>query len=206
MEAVLTANVREETGKGIAHKLRSEGQIPAVLYGKDNLVITLNTREVQKVLSVFGASQLLKLKLVKGKKSSERPVLIKEVQVDPVKGHLLHVDLYEVSLDHKVTLAMPVVLIGQEERANDGSIVEQLLYEVEITCLPTAIPKNIEVDISKLTMNQSIAVKDITPPKEVEFLTAPEEVVVLAAPPRVEAAEETAEAEAEAEAEAAPEA
>lgn len=206
MEAVLTANVREETGKGIAHKLRSEGQIPAVLYGKDNLVITLNTREVQKVLSVFGASQLLKLKLVKGKKSSERPVLIKEVQVDPVKGHLLHVDLYEVSLDHKVTLAMPVVLIGQEERANDGSIVEQLLYEVEITCLPTAIPKNIEVDISKLTMNQSIAVKDLTPPKEVEFLTAPEEVVVLAAPPRVEAAEETAEAEAEAEAEAAPEA
>ena len=198
MEAVLTANVREETGKGIAHKLRSEGQIPAVLYGKDNLVITLNTREVQKVLSVFGASQLLKLKLVKGKKSSERPVLIKEVQVDPVKGHLLHVDLYEVSLDHKVTLAMPVVLIGQEERANDGSIVEQLLYEVEITCLPTAIPKNIEVDISKLTMNQSIAVKDLTPPKEVEFLTAPEEVVVLAAPPRVEAAEETAEAEAEA--------
>ena len=206
MEAVLTANVREETGKGIAHKLRSEGQIPAVLYGKDNLVITLNTREVQKVLSVFGASQLLKLKLVKGKKSSERPVLIKEVQVDPVKGHLLHVDLYEVSLDHKVTLAMPVVLIGQEERANDGSIVEQLLYEVEITCLPTAIPKNIEVDISKLTMNQSIAVKDLTPPKEVEFLTAPEEVVVLAALPRVEAAEETAEAEAEAEAEAAPEA
>jgi large subunit ribosomal protein L25 len=206
MEAVLTANIREETGKGNAHKLRSEGQIPAVLYGKDNLVITLNTREVQKFLSVFGTSQLLKLKMVKGKKSSERPVLIKEVQVDPVKRHLLHVDLYEVSLDHKVTLAVPVVLIGQEERANDGSMVEQLLYEVEITCLPTAIPKNIEVDISKLTMNQSIAVKDLTPPKEVEFLTAPEEIVVSATPPRVETVEETTEAEAEVEAAPAPEA
>jgi large subunit ribosomal protein L25 len=101
---------------------------------------------------------------------------------------------------------VPVVLIGQEERANDGSMVEQLLYEVEITCLPTAIPKNIEVDISKLTMNQSIAVKDLTPPKEVEFLTAPEEIVVSATPPRVETVEETTEAEAEVEAAPAPEA
>ena len=157
MEAILTASIREETGKGIANKLRSAGQLPAVLYGKDNLVITLNTREVQKFLATYGTSQLAQVNLVKGKKSSKRPVLIKEVQVDPVKGDLLHVDLYEVSMDTKVTVSVPIVLVGQEERQNDGALVDQLLYEVEVSCLPTEIPKRIEVDVSKLAMNQSIA-------------------------------------------------
>lgn len=198
MEAILTASVREETGKGTAHKLRSAGQLPAVLYGKDNLVITLNTREVQKFLAAYGTSQLAQVNLVKGKKSSKRPVLIKEVQVDPVKGDLLHVDLYEVSMDTKVTVSVPIVLVGQEERQNDGALVDQLLYEVEVSCLPTEIPKRIEVDVSKLAMHQSIAVKDITPPKDVEFVTAFDEVVVTAIPPRVEATETEAEAEAEA--------
>ena len=198
MEAILTASVREETGKGTAHKLRSAGQLPAVLYGKDNLVITLNTREVQKFLAAYGTSQLAQVNLVKGKKFSKRPVLIKEVQVDPVKGDLLHVDLYEVSMDTKVTVSVPIVLVGQEERQNDGALVDQLLYEVEVSCLPTEIPKRIEVDVSKLAMHQSIAVKDITPPKDVEFVTAFDEVVVTAIPPRVEATETEAEAEAEA--------
>ncbi|HHU51013.1 MAG TPA: 50S ribosomal protein L25 [Firmicutes bacterium] len=204
MEAILTASIREETGKGIANKLRSAGQLPAVLYGKDNLVITLNTREVQKFLATYGTSQLAQVNLVKGKKSSKRPVLIKEVQVDPVKGDLLHVDLYEVSMDTKVTVSVPIVLVGQEERQNDGALVDQLLYEVEVSCLPTEIPKRIEVDVSKLAMNQSIAVQDITPPKDVEFITALDEVVVTAIPPRVETTETGAKAEAEDEAEAAP--
>ncbi|HEY8343827.1 MAG TPA: 50S ribosomal protein L25 [Bacillota bacterium] len=200
MEAILTASIREETGKGIAHKLRSAGQLPAVLYGKENLAITLNTREVQKFLATYGTSQLAQVNLVKGKKSSKRPVLIKEVQVDPVKGNLLHVDLYEVSMDTKVTVSVPIVLVGQEERQNDGALVDQLLYEVEVSCLPTEIPKRIEVDVSKLAMHQSIAVQDITLPKNVEFVTASDEVVVTAIPPRVE----TTETETEGEAEAAP--
>ncbi|HEY8463764.1 MAG TPA: 50S ribosomal protein L25 [Bacillota bacterium] len=204
-EAILAASVREETGKGVAHRLRLKGQIPAILYGRDNCPIILKASEMEKILSDFGTSQLLKLKLVKGKESSERPVLIKEVQVDPVKGNLLHVDLYEVSMGHKVSLSVPVVLVGQEERVNDGSLLEQFLHEVEVSCLPTAIPNKIEVDVSKLTINQSIALKDVIPPKDVEFLTAPEEIVVSATQPKVRV-EENENVETKAEEAPAPEA
>src|SRR5690554_6051048 len=205
MEVILTATVREESGKGAAHKLRANGEIPAILYGKDNIPITLNSREVQKIIADYGTSHLLQLKLAKGKRTSKRPVLIKEVQADPIKGHLLHVDLFEVSMDHKVTLTVPLVFIGQEKRPNDGSLIEQLMYEVEVSCLPSIIPNNIEVDISGLTMNKTILVKDIIPPKDVEFVTAPEEALVAAVPPKVDTEQEATEETEEEVATAAPE-
>lgn len=196
MEAMLSASIREERGKGLAHRLRAQGKVPAILYGKENKKVILNAHEVQKLLNSIGRSHLITLQLKEGEETVNHPVLIKDVQVHPFKGNLLHLDLYEVSLDHKVTLKVPVVLIGQEERVNDGSLVEQLLHEVEISCLPTEIPEKIEVDISKLTMNNAISVGEITPPKGVEFVTPAGEHVVIAAAPRVETEKAVEEAEA----------
>lgn len=188
MEATLTAQIREESGKRISRRLRAEKQLPAVLYGKENKKLTIDEREAQKLLSAMGMSHLinLKIKTPKKKKAEEHAVLIKETQVHPVKGNLLHLDLYEVSLDHKVTLKIPLILTGEEERVNDGSILEQMLYEIEISCLPTQIPEKIEVDVAKLTMNESITAGELNLPEGVDLVTSPVEHVISAASPKVE--------------------
>lgn len=199
MGSELNAAIRLETGKGAAHRLRQQGILPAVLYGESQKNLNLNLRELQKFLSSKGSSQLITLKLKEGKKNQELPVLIKEIQFDPVKGNPLHVDLYQVSMERKVVVKVPVVLTGEAERVNDGSVIDLLQYEVEISCLPADIPAKIEVNISKLTMNKSITLADLTPPSRVEFVTPLSESVVTAYAPRVEEeAVEKAEAEAEA--------
>lgn len=197
MKIMLSADIREETGKGVARRLRLQGRVPAILYGKGNTKISLDARETQKILSNYGVNRLLQLQLKKGKKSTEYPVLIKEVQVNPVRGDLLHLDLFEVSLDHKINISIPVVLIGQEERPDDGLLVEQQAFEVEISCLPTQIPEKIEVDVSALTLNKPIVAGDLTPPEGVEFVTPMDETLVVASVPRLEV-EEVEEEEAEA--------
>ncbi|NLZ43657.1 MAG: 50S ribosomal protein L25 [Clostridia bacterium] len=199
MEPTLTAMLRDESGKEAARRLRAEKRLPAVLYGKENKLLSLDGREVQKLLNTAGTSRLITLKIKKKnrKATEDYPVLIKEAQLDPVKGELLHLDLYEVSLDHKVNLKVPLVLTGTEERVNDGSIVELMLYEIEISCLPTQIPEKIEVDISKLAMGEAILAGDLQLPEGVELITAPDEHVVVASAPRVEAAPAEAAEEAE---------
>ncbi len=193
MDAVLNAEVRSEKGKGIAHRLRQQGLLPAVLYGEEQKDLILNTRELQKLLSTQGSSQLITLKVKEGRKKQEIPVLIKELQYHPVKGNLLHADLYQVSMEQEVVVKVPVVLVGEEERVNDGSVIDLQLYEVEVSCLPANIPAKIEVNIAGLTMNNSITLADLTPPSGVQFVTPLSETVVAAYAPRVEVAEGAAE-------------
>ncbi len=193
MDAVLNAEVRSEKGKGVAHRLRQQGLLPAVLYGENQKDLILNTRELQKLISTQGSSQLITLKVKEGRKKQELPVLIKELQYHPVKGNLLHADLYQVSMEQEVVVKVPVVLVGEEERANDGSVIDHQLHEVEVSCLPANIPAKIEVNIAGLTMNNSITLADLTPPSGVQFVTPLSETVVAAYPPRVEGAEGAAE-------------
>ena len=192
MEPTLTAMLRNESGKEAARRLRGEKRLPAVLYGKENKLLSLDGREAQKLFNTAGTSRLITLKIKKKnrKTTEDHPVLIKDAQLDPVKGDLLHIDFYEVSMDHKVTLKVPLVLTGEEERVNDGSIIELMLYEIEISCLPMQIPEKIEVDISQLTMNEAILAGDLDLPEGVEMITSPDEHVVAASAPRVEAVPE----------------
>ena len=203
MDLVLTATVREDTGKGAARRLRREGLLPAVLYGETQTNLSLNVREAQKYFNTKGFNQLITLQVKKGRSKQELPVLVKEIQYDPLKGTPLHVDFYQVSMEQKVVVKVPVVLVGEDERENDGSIIDTVLYEVEVSCLPADFAAKIEVDISGLTMNNSITVGDLQPPAGVEFVTPADEPVVQAIAPRVEA--EAAEEEEDAAAEATPE-
>lgn len=187
MEAVLKASLREETGKGAAHRLRQAGKIPAVIYGEKQDNIYVDAREAQKFFNVNGYSQLLTLRLEKKGKTEDLPVLVKEVQYDPVKGTPLHYDFFQVSMQQKVVVKVPVVLVGEEQRVNDGSVLETLLYELEVSCLPADIPSKIEVDVSGLTVNNSITVADLKAPAGIEFVTPAHEAVVVALAPRVEA-------------------
>lgn len=189
MEATLTAMLRGESGKEASHRLRAEKRLPAVLYGKENKLLSVDGKEAQKLFNMIGTSRLVTLKIKKKnrKTTEDHPVLIKEAQTDPVKGQLLHLDFYEVSLDHKVTLKVPLFLTGEDERVNDGSIIEQMMYEVEISCLPTQIPEKIEINISRLTINESILAGELELPEDVEMVTSPTEHVVAATAPKVEA-------------------
>ena len=203
MDLVLTATVREDTGKGAAHRLRREGLLPAVLYGENQANLSLNVREAQKYFNTKGFNQLITLQVKKGRSKQELPVLVKEIQYDPLKGTPLHVDFYQVSMEQKVVVKVPVVLVGEDERENDGSIIDTVLYELEVSCLPADIPAKIEVDISGLTMNNRYNRGDLQPPAGVEVVTPADEPVVQAIAPRVEA--EAAEEEEDAAAEATPE-
>lgn len=185
MELSLTAEVREELGKQKNVKIRSNGQIPGVLYGegKPTEHITLDALEFGRFILKNGMGKLISLGIQKGNKSVKEQVLIKECQKHPVKRNFLHIDFIRVAMDHPVNLKVPVHFIGEEKRPHDGSILEVKIHELEISCLPANIPDHITVDVAKLMIGNGIHVKDLVLPQEIRVLNLMEEVVVLASSP-----------------------
>lgn len=190
----LAVEERKETGKGANRRLRRAGYIPGVVYGpgKDSMPLKVEERTLQKLLREVGTSHLIDLKIG----DETKTVLVKEVQHDPVRGQLLHVDFHEVPLDREITATVPVVLAGEDQRVSDGGVISHSLRELEVACLPTNIPEHFEVDISGLSIGDSILVRDIKPPEGIRLLTDPEETVVsVVAPTREPEAVEQAVAE-----------
>jgi large subunit ribosomal protein L25 len=189
MELLLVAEEREGLGKQKTVKYRKNGRIPGVLYGEGKPVehITVNAHDFSHFVVKHGVGKLISLDIQKGKKTSQEHVLIKECQRHPLKGNILHVDFFRVAMDHPVTVKVPVHLNGEEKRARDGAVMEIMVHELEISCLPANIPDRIMVDVSKLALGAGLHVKDIVMPEGIRCLTSIEEVVVLAASPTVNA-------------------
>lgn len=196
----LKAHLREGTGKGVARKLRREGNVPAVVYGHEfePVHVFVNEKEIKHLLQA--EAKLVDL-TIEGKKKPV-PVIIKEVDTDPIKDNILHVDFQKVRLDETVTTSVPVVLVGEEEcvGVRMGGIIQHGLREIEIECLPKDLPSHIEVDISKLEIGDGIKVGDLNLPEGVTTTADPEEQVVIIVPPaileeEIEAAEEKEAAE-----------
>lgn len=187
----LTVEERTQTGKSIARKLRAAGKIPAVVYGAgESTSIAVATREVEKALAAAGS--LIDLNLAGGKKT----VIVKDILKDPVRGELRHVDFQEVDLTKKLEVIVPLKLVGEEERTNDGGLVQALIWETPVLCLPTDIPDAIEVDVSGLEVGQSLTLGDLQLPEGVELVGDAEEVVVkidLPSKPATEAGDAEAE-------------
>lgn len=183
MELQLNAAYRGETGKGAVHRLRRDGQIPAVLYrqGRESLPLAVDAKSFSHLYAHGGLNRLIKLSVTGSVDSGSSSVLIREIQREPIHGKPLHMDFVEVALDHAVEVQVPLVLGG--ERLHDGSIIEQLLHEVTVRCLPAEIPERIEVDLSGLHRGGNILVKDIMAPRGAKIMTDPEEPVVLAEAP-----------------------
>jgi large subunit ribosomal protein L25 len=192
MEISLAASVREGLGKQKVVKLRQQGEIPAVLYGdgKENEHLTLNAHELQMVFLKGGSSKLINLKIKNGKKEEEQHVLVKDFQKNPLKGNVIHVDFLRVAMNHMVTVKTPVHLKNEEKRNHDGAILEMVLRELEVSCLPSNIPDRIFVDVRTLAMGSGIHVKDLELPEGIKVLNSPEEAIVMAIAPT--AAVETA--------------
>lgn len=185
----LTAQVREKAGKGVARGLRRDAQVPAVLYSHGKSIpISMVNKDVSKVLNTEGGEHaLINLKLEGGKGAGEKLALIKDYQVDPLSGKLIHLDLMEVAMNEKVKIQVAVHIIGNSIGVKKGGLFQYGQRDLEVECLPANIPDFIEVNISELKVNESLYVRDITAPEGVKILTDGDNTVATIQPPISEA-------------------
>ncbi|MGD8741097.1 MAG: 50S ribosomal protein L25/general stress protein Ctc [Desulfobacterales bacterium] len=184
----LKAQIRKTTGKGPARTLRREGRIPAVLYGPktDSMMLSIDFKEFEQIVKkVNVGSVLLKLQIQNGE-TLTRPAMIKELQTNPVSGAFVHVDFYEIDMLSKINVNVPVVTRGKSAGVEEGGLLQIVRREIELFCLPTAIPESIEVDISDLTIGDSIHIRDIALPAEVELPEDIDFTVVTVLAPKIE--------------------
>ncbi|MDD4203033.1 MAG: 50S ribosomal protein L25 [Candidatus Omnitrophica bacterium] len=181
MERVkLNAQIRKETGKGKNKVLRANGEVPVVSYkgGKEATVLQVNAKDLAQALHTKAGLNVLIDLNIKGKKEP-MTVVVQEIQRDPLKDDILHVDFHEISLQDTVTMNIPVSLHGQAKKViAKNAMVEHVLWEIEIECLATNIPEKFVVEISELEIGDSIHVKDLKPIEGVKILNDPEAVIV----------------------------
>ncbi len=184
-QQVLSVTKRTEFKKGPAKKLRSEGMIPAIVYGHtDPLPIAVNAREFSKKFKVVTENTIITLKM--GDQSMD--VLVKAIDENIVKDEITHIDFYEFEKGKSLKTRVPVHLTGNSIGVKEGGSLEQKLNELEIECLPRDLPDAIQLDISHLAMGDSIHVKDIDALKGVKFLNMEEQTIVVVTAPKSEAA------------------
>jgi large subunit ribosomal protein L25 len=198
----LTARTRAERGKGPARQARRSGNIPCVLYGhgEASMPISIGTRDFEiATRGKLGSNPIVSLKL--DGNGSEYSALVREIQRDPVSHEILHVDFLHISLTESIEVNVSVRLVGSPTGVKDhGGILEAILREIKVRCLPTRIPGHIDVDVAALGIGDSVHVRDIVV-TDVEILTDPDATVATVVPPTVieEKAPEAAAVEAVAE-------
>lgn len=186
-EVTLRVRPREKRGKEYAKKLRKNGFIPAVVYGHStaSLPLEIESKALQALMRQGLGENVLVTLATDDQKGKGRKVLIREVQRDPVEGNIVHIDFHEISLTKKLSIQVPIHLVGTPEGVvTTGGILQHVLRELEVECLPTAIPEKIEVDVSHLKIGDSIHVADLKL-EGVDILSDPESSIVSVVPPTV---------------------
>lgn len=181
----LTVEERTQTGKSYARKLRADKKIPAVVYGsgKPAMNIEVAVRDVENALASQGS--LIELQFGTGTKT----VIVKDILRDPVRATLMHVDFHEIDLTQKLETTVPVRVVGEEDRINDGGVVTTLLWEMTVLCLPTDIPDVIEIDVKDLELDQVVTIGEVKLPEGVEAVDEADEPVIRVAIPSLEETE-----------------
>jgi large subunit ribosomal protein L25 len=173
-QEVLQAQPREDSsrGKNEARRLRAGGRVPAVVYGakKPSIAISVDPKQISKILkSESGHNTIFDLELSGGEKSK---AMIVDWQYEPIKGKLLHIDLKRISMDEKMRVMVPVHMVGEAVGVKQqGGILDQIIREVEIECLPAEIPSHIDADISQLVFGQVLRVSDLPHTGTLKFIT-----------------------------------
>ncbi len=169
-EATIKATPREGTGKGANRKLRATGRVPAVVYGHNEKTreLSLDAHELQVLFSKISVENTVIRLDIEGEKG-EVKALVREVQSNPVKGNLYHVDFYQIHANEKVDVEVPVHLVGAAPGVKAGGVMDHQIHELPVRCLPSAIPESFEVDVSALELGDSIHVSDLKVPEGVEI-------------------------------------
>ena len=187
----LKATRRHETGKGVARRLRAAGKIPAVLYGKDQetIPLTIDAREALYLFhSISVENTIVNVQIDDDKEELE--TLVREIQMHPFRPDLIHVDFYSIERGVALEVDIPASYIGTPQGVRDGGILEVILHELRVKCIPSLIPDTIEIEISGLDIGDSIHASEISTDEGVELLTDPGQTLCLVSAPRVEEEEE----------------
>ncbi len=184
-DIVLEAQKRETASKGTINTMRRQGRVPGVVYGEKDKPLTLSVDEksLQKVIHTErGRNALINLQIEK----SSHPVLVKELQRHAITRAILHVDFHRVSLKQKVEAAVPVHVKGEAPGVKlSGGVLEHVVREVRVRCLPTEIPASFDADVSTLQIGQAIRAKDLTRSEGVEILIDAESIIINIVSPTI---------------------
>jgi len=185
----ISVTERSETGKGISRRLRRKGLIPGVIYGKDigSQSLVVNPEDVKGKVNT---NAIINLKIGDEK---EEIAMIKDYQKDVIKGKIIHIDFQQIFMDEKISVTVPVNIVGSAMGVQEGGVLQQLMREIEIYSLPADIPEEVDLDITELNVGDSLQVKDIEIPEGVEVLTSLDDVVVTVVTPSEEIVEEVEE-------------
>ena len=196
-QATLNAETRQGVRKGANRKLRATGRVPAILYGKDYepTLLSVDAREAERLFQQISVENTIIELKVKGD-SSKIQALVREVQVGAVRPDLVHIDFYKVQAGVKLEVEVPIELVGVPNGVRqDGGVLEQVIHDVPVRCLPDQIPESIQIDVTALMINDSLHISDLKVAEGVEILMDPERTLCVVQPPRAEE-EPTAPAEA----------
>ena len=159
----LTTKVRTTVGNGPARELRRQGAIPAVLYGPDteSMKLSVSAKALELITKSANIGQLLLNLTIEGDESAVKTSMIRELQVHPLSRSPIHVDFYEVDMNRKITVSIPIVTVGKSKGVELGGMLQLVRRELEVLCLPIEIPESIEVDVSDLDIGDSLHVDEI---------------------------------------------
>jgi large subunit ribosomal protein L25 len=191
----LTVQERESRGSAESRRLRKQGLIPGVLYGRGKTAhaICIPERELRRVLTGEGGLNAILDVVLEGQKTTH-PSILKEYQQHPVKGGIIHVDFHEVRLDQPIQARVVVELVGEPQGVTEGGVLSQVNREVTVEALPMEIPEHLELDVSGMAIGDTLRLADLTVQEGVKYVDDPEETVLatVTMPTRVVEPEEEA--------------
>ena len=189
---LLNVELREEKdlGKNQSRRLRSKGLVPAVLYmkGKKSIPVMVSPKKLIEILtSDTGENTIFSLQIAG--KSSKETVMIKDFQKDPVTERIIHADFIKIDLQKAIQVKVPVHPVGTAAGVKQQSgILDIIIREIDISCLPADIPESVEIDVSELLIGQHLSIKDLKVSDKIKILDDPEQTVVVVSAPRIEEA------------------
>jgi large subunit ribosomal protein L25 len=175
----LQVSERERRGSADARRLRKQGLIPGVLYGKgkSSHAICVPERELRRVLTGAGGLHAILDVVLEGQSTTHASIL-KDYQQDPIRGHISHIDLQEVQLDQPIQASVTVQLVGEPVGAKEGGVLSQVQREINVEALPMEIPEHIDLDVSGMAIGDTLRLADLAPMDGVTYLDNPEETVL----------------------------
>jgi large subunit ribosomal protein L25 len=171
-QMILEVQTRKGTGKGANRRLRMQGLVPGVFYDGTgrNVPVQISRVPLEKVYSKVKSSMVFELEINDGGTAEKKPVLIRDVHFHPVKSRIDHVDFYGVDLTHELRIQVPLVVVGKPKGLIDGGVLNVYRDTIEVSCMPSAIPEAINIDVSGLGINQNINIKDVAMPEGVKAI------------------------------------
>src|SRR5213593_4886532 len=187
-EIVVDVKSRETLGKNPSRRLRHEGLIPAIVYGakKDAVPVVVDPKKILEIIhSESGVNTIFQLGLAQ--QEARRHVMIKDYQVDPVKGNLIHADFVRIQMDEVIEVEVPVQVTGEAAGVKlDGGILDHVTRQVRVSCLPVDIPEHVTIDVTALKIGDALRVSDLPRSDRYRILSDPDQTLVVVSPPAKE--------------------